>query len=244
MPDPTALARSESPSFDRSLVLSALLFAACRFVPLPFADDLLRSAVGRMIVSRLLDQHGRTYSSSRVSSLYSEPGGCFGGCLVALPRFLAKLVLFPIRKILSWLFALRGVTRDLVTALLLGRTVERCLVRGLLPEGSDELALESRHIRLAFDGALEKSELGLSKAALTLALTRSKQSLGAAGRAVGAMFQKKPDAAAGEFPESERELVNQGADQVESALREPGVEKEIADFDQRFDAELERLRGA
>lgn len=238
MSEPTALAQTRAPSFERALVLSALLYSACRFVPLPFADDIFRNAVARLIVSQALDRHGRTFSSREVAALYSEPVGCLAGCLTALPKLLAKLVLFPIRKLLAWIGAVRGISRDLVTALLFGRSVDRCLVRGLLPEGGTRLASDAKLIRGAFDRALAESELSLSKGALGAVVGQSKRGLAAAGRAVAAMFQKTGKS---ERPEAERAAVNEGAEQVEHALESPGVATEIAAFDARFDRELERV---
>ena len=113
MSKPTALASERAPSFERALVLSALLYSACRFVPLPFADEIFRNAVSRLIVSQALDRHGRSFSSKAVAPLYAEQVGCLGGCLTALPKLLAKLILFPIRKLLAWIGAARGITRDL-----------------------------------------------------------------------------------------------------------------------------------
>lgn len=238
MAEPDALARARTPTFERALVLSALLYSACRFVPLPFADDIFRNAVARLIVSQALDRHGRTFSSKEVAALYSEPVGCLSGCLTALPKLLAKLILFPIRKLLAWIGAVRGISRDLVTALLFGRSVDRCLVRGLLPEGGSRLASDAKLIRGAFDRALAESELSVSKGALASVVGQSKRGLAAAGRAVAAMFQKTGQS---ELPDAERAAVDEGAENVAHALETPGVEKEIAAFDQRFDQELERV---
>lgn len=239
MPEPTALTKERSPSFERALVLSALLYSACRFVPLPFADDIFRNAVSRLIVSQALHRYGRSFSSKEVAPLYSEEVGCLSGCLTLLPKLLAKLVLFPIRKLLAWIGAARGISRDLVTALLFGRSVDRCLARGLLPDGGTGLAGQAKLIRGAFDRAIAGSELSISKRALAAVVGRSKRGLAAAGRAVAAMFQKRSEAA-GDLPEREREAVNEGADQVESVLADPAVASEIAGFDARFDHELEK----
>lgn len=239
MTDTTALATERAPTFERALVLMALLYSACRFVPLPFADEIFRNAVSRLIVSQALDRHGRTFSSKLVAPLYTEEVGCLSGCLTALPRLLAKLILFPIRKLLAWLGAVRGIARDLITALLFGRSVERCLARGLLPEGGGELSGQAKLIRGAFDRALAGGELTLSKRALSAVVSRSKRGLSAAGRAVAAMFQRP--GAGGELPEGERQAVSEGAEQVEHALADPGIAEEITAFDARFDRELERV---
>jgi hypothetical protein len=110
-----------------------------------------------------------------------------------------------------------------------------------LPEGGTRLASDARLIRGAFDRALAASQLTLSKAALGAVVGRSKRGLAAAGRAVAAMFQRRPDSAEAELPESERALVNEGAENVEHALSDPAVEREIVQFDERFDQELSRV---
>ncbi|MBK7586750.1 MAG: hypothetical protein IPI67_42010 [Myxococcales bacterium] len=239
-PETTALAPAAKLSFERSLVLSALLYAACRFVPLPFADDVFRSAVGRLIVGRALELHGRSFSAKEVAPLYSESVGCTSGCLMALPMILAKLILFPLRKLLALLGAARGISRDLCTALLLGRSVERCLVRGLLPEGGERRESDAKLIRGSFDRALAASDLSTSRLLLGAAALASKRSLAAAGRAVAAMFQKRSDASPGELAEEERDAVNQGAENLEGALDDPRVVQEIEAFDARFDEQLTR----
>lgn len=232
--------------FDRTVLLLALLHAACRFVPVPLADDWLQTAVAKQLVRRALAAQGRSYPVDHVRPLFDPSGGCLAGCLGALPKLLLKVLLFPLRKILAWLGAVRGVTSDLTTMLLLSRSIDRSLARGRL-FGPSEIALHSEAlaIRTAFDSALVSTDLHLTRAALRAVLAGSKGLLLSAARAARSAFaQGAPQEVEGSIPEAERPAVVEGTTRLEAALATPEISAEILAFDQRFDGALSALPSA
>jgi hypothetical protein len=217
------------------LVVCALLAAAARFVPVPLLDDVLRERIRQYLVSRLLDGGGRTFSSGRVGPLWKDEGSCTSGCLALLWKVPLAIVLFPIRKIVAIVTAVRGFARDVTEALLFGRALDRALVRGLLAEGSPEPTLhaEALVIRRAFDHAAAGADTRIVSVALADAL-RGIRGLPRAALRAARSLAKSGQAAA---PPKDQ-VVEQGAGAVEQTLDRPDVARVLADFDARFDAAL------
>jgi hypothetical protein len=217
------------------LVVCALLGAAARFVPVPFVDDVLRERIRQYLVSRLLKQTGRTFGSARVGPLWKDDGGCASGCLTLLWKVPLAIVLFPIRKIVAIVTAVRGFARDVTQSLLFGRALDRALARGMLAEGAPEptLLAESGVVRRAFDQAVHGVDTRIVSGALADALRGIRGLPRAALRTARALVKSGQSAA----PEDD-EVVEQGAGAVEKALERPDVARVLADFDARFDAAL------
>jgi hypothetical protein len=240
---PAAEATPWSPAA-RLTVVCALLYAAGRFVPLPLLDDIVRTRVRQLLVSRLLRGAGRTFGSSRVGPLWRDDGGCGGGCLSLLWKIPLKLLLFPIRKILALVTAVRGFAEDVTEMLLFGRAIDRSLVRGLLPEGTPdpELSRQASLIRSSFNQAY----LGVNKGLLAIALAealRGVQGLpAAAARAARAVARSKSEDTGTETapPEAgaDQAVLDRGTSAVLAVLQRPDVAKTVSDFDLRLDAAL------
>jgi hypothetical protein len=173
------------------VIICALLSAAARFVPVPFVDDLLRERIRQYLVSRLLRNGGRGYGSGQVGPLWRDEAGCASGCLTLLWRIPIKILLFPIRKIVALITALRGFSRDLTDSLLFGRALERALARGLLAEGSPQprLLSESSAVRRAFEQASQGVDRAIVAGALANGLRGIRGLPAAALRAAGVVVR-------------------------------------------------------
>jgi hypothetical protein len=159
--------------------------------------------------------------------------------LIKLPL---KLLLFPIRKIMAWLGAIRTLAADLSMMLLLGRALDRTLTRGMLSE-PDTLEQQAKHIRLAYEGAADGFDLSLLRRHLARALGKVSGLVAAAARAARRLFRRgAPDDVKVELG-SERETVEAGASQVEAVLNDPEVIALIERFDSEFDRRLLALEG-
>ncbi len=79
--------------------------------------------------------------------------------LRTVPR---RVLLFPVRKYVALFGSVRGVPTDVMTVVLLARTVHRSLAQGRL-SGTDDgrLRAEAVQIRSAFDEVLEGMDLRL-----------------------------------------------------------------------------------
>ncbi len=225
-------------------IVCGLLASAARFVPVPFLDDLLRERALQLLVSRTLRAHGRTYGSSKVSPLYGDENGCLHGCLLFLVLLPIKLILYPVRKILAWVMAVKHLARDLSEAVLLGRTLDRCLVAGRLAQGSDPAALraEAERVRMAFASALAGTDLRLMRGALTTALRSVSGLPRAALSALRKLRTKGEDAdpTAGVSASDEAKL-EEGASRIESALSTPEMRAFLERFDATFEENLKIL---
>lgn len=215
----------------RLIVLCALLHAAARFVPLPFLDDILRERVRQYLVSRLFRAKGLgPGKSSLVPQLWRDPdSSCASGCASLVWRVPLAILLFPIRKIVSIVKAIRGFSQDVTQSLFFGRGVDRALGRGLF---ANDLPGDAGLVRRAFDQAIVGVDTVLVASALQAALAGIKGLPGAAlraARSLGKQNEKEPE----ESPELER-----GMGAVAEVMARPDVARVIAEFDARFDRAL------
>jgi hypothetical protein len=215
------------------VVLCALLSAAARFVPIPFVDDIVRERVRQALVGQLLRINGRSFGTGRVQPLWRDPEGCAGGCLTLLWKLPLTILLFPIRKIVALIKAVRGFGSDVTLSLLFGRAVSRALELGLLSDGAPdaELASQSLAVRRAFDVAQARTDTVLLGAALTEALRSVSGLMAAARKAARRLARSGPDP---EAPTAGDAVLEQGVGVVEAVLARPDIARALADFDARF----------
>lgn len=206
-------------------------------VPVPFLDDVLRARALQLLVSRTLRAHGRTYGSAKVAPLYGDTRGLVEGCAVFVVLLPIRLLLFPVRKFLAWVMAVKHLARDFAESLLLGRALDAALAAGRLPEGADASALraEADLVRRAFENALA----GIDVALLGSVLRRSLRSVAGLPRAAIAAVQRlrrRDDAAdpGAELSGAQQRAVDEGTSRLRAVLDTP----EIAAMLARFDAKL------
>lgn len=217
--------------------LCAIAAAVARFVPVPFVDDIIREQAARVAVSRTIRAHGYTFSSKRVSALYADQGGCIEGCLWFLVKLPLKLILFPIRKIVSVVTAIHGVPTDLARVLLLARTTDRCLSNGLLKDSDEQTQkLEATRVRAAFDLAFSSVNLKMFSAAIADALSQVKGLAKAAMRYAQKVFGQRRDADATNLEADP--AIEEGAKKVEEVLARPEIIAFLEEFDAKFDEAL------
>ncbi len=222
-------------------MLCAVLATACNFVPIPFVDDLLRKRVLHFMVRQTQHDHGRTYSSTCLSPLYSESRGCVAGCLFLLVKVPLKLLLFPIRKILAWLGAAHSLSKDLTTMILLGRSLDRCMACGRLANDTTptELREEARQIKLAFDEAARGFDVGVLSDLVGAAVGKAAGLWSAAARSLRRVFaRKKLGDIDSPVDEAERAVIDESAERLERALSEPEAVEALEAFDRAFDERL------
>ncbi|MGE0784750.1 MAG: hypothetical protein AB7S26_03605 [Sandaracinaceae bacterium] len=224
----------KSPLTER--VVFGLLASAARMVPVPLLDDLLREKATHLMVARLLSQRGRHYASQRVKPLYADNEGC----LVGVFTLMLKLALFPVRKVLAWVLAARYLAQDLARAILLGRVLDRLLADGALSSPDDAAILaEAERIRLAFDNAVRGSDLKLLQGLLGSALRSASGLPRAAMRTLMRRRHQPEDASAVEgADESDKRVLESGADKIEAALEQPAAKAFLETFDATFDENM------
>lgn len=225
-------------------IVCGLMASAARLVPVPLLDDVLREKAIHLLVARTLKEHGRTFRSKHVAPLYGDPRGCMHGCLTALVWVPVKILLFPIRKILTWVMAAKNLAADLSEAVLLGRVLDRALVAGRLPSDAppDALEAEADLMRRAFDNAVRGTDMTLLRGLLRQAMKGVSGLPGAALKAVRGLRKQGEDTASADLTDglaaSDREKVDAGARQISSALATPEALAFLDAFDARFDENL------
>jgi hypothetical protein len=222
------------------MIVCAILAAAARFIPVPLLDDVVRERIRQIWVSRTLKAHQRSYGSAQVAALWQDPSGCAAGCLSLWWKLPLKLLLFPIRRLVAIFTALSGLSKDITEMVLFGRSVERVLVRGRLLSGSEPVALaaDARNVRSAFDVAFTQTDKSVVVATLKDVLQGVRGLPRAALKTARSVFRASSEAAESAGNDSDRILVDQGADEVQRALESEAIQAVFQAFDARFDAAL------
>jgi hypothetical protein len=223
-------------------LLLALLYAAGRFVPIPFVDDLVREQVALYAVAKAVEARGATVPRAHLVPLGSPAIGCLGGCLGLAVRIPLMLILFPIRKITNVIFGVRNVTRDVVEIVLLCRLVDRAVARGEIAgaRGLDDQRREALLLRQALDAALESTDLTILSTTLRAVLGPFR---GVMLHALGALRVRRrtgPDAA----PPASDATLSESTSRLERAFDRPEVRALIEKLDADVDTHLSRLRAA
>jgi hypothetical protein len=218
----------------RTRALFAITYAMARYVPVPFVDDLLRERIARTVLRRSLAMRGHVLDDAAFSPMASSSEGCLG-CLLAGLWMPIKLILFPIRTLLSVVLGVRWASRDLLEVLALGRTFDRVLADGRFPIASstEVQATFAREARRAFDRAMK----GIDTQAVTGVLTLA---LGPLRKLVPAALRVMRRASRDEAPASP--AVDAPASRIVAALEEPQVRALLETIDGRFDQALLEIR--
>jgi hypothetical protein len=228
----------------RLRLVCGLLASAARFVPVPLLDDVLRQKALQLLVSQTLEAHGRTYKSKLVAPLYGDDQGCFYGCLVWLVLLPIKLIIYPVRKLLAWILVAKNLARDLSEAVLLGRTLDRCLTAGELSDHDPaRLRMDAELIRSAFANALAGTDIRLLRGTLTNVLRSVSGLPRAALHALRGLRARSENAdPMGGLGSADRAKMDEGAARIEKALETDEMRAFLERFDQTFDENLRIVR--
>lgn len=237
-----------SPEAEAALTRAAVLAGLCRFVPVPFLDDVLLRRVDRHLVASLLEAHGRAHPVEAIRPLYDEGGCCLLGAawfLLTLPLRLVWKLVAKLLKAVFFVLALRAAALEAGRAYLLGRALDRCLRDGRLPlpvgpAGPGEPAWEAAaRLRVAFDQAFAGADRDALRHAFAGALAGVKALGLRGGGALRRLFVRErlepsPADAAGEGA-AEGAKLDQLVDDARGALARPDVSAFVRAFDERFD---------
>lgn len=228
-----------TPIASRSRLFHALLFAAGRFVPVPLLDDIVREQVALYAVTKAVEGHARSVPRAHLAPLAAPADGCFAGCLGTILMLPIKLILFPIRKVLSVFFAVRNVSRDIVEIVLLTRLVDRAIERGEIDaaRSAEAQRAESLLLRQALDAALKGTNVEILSATLRAVLGPIRGIILSGLAVLRTMRRQGQDAP----PPTDPTLL-ESTSRLERAFDRPEVRALIESLDQKVDTELARLR--
>lgn len=224
-------------------VLCAIAAAAARFVPVPLVDDLIRTRATRTAVARTWAAHGRPDCPSAIGVLADDSTTFWGGVARSAAKLPIKLALYPARKVVRMVTAVRGVSGDLVGVVLLARSVDRCLAAGWF-SGTDvaDLDRQALAVRRAHDQVIGTADLRVLNGAVAAVLRQvgglGPQALAFARRVFGRSAAEGPQIDGAPAPSAEEQQVEQGARQVAAVFDRPEIASILASLDQRFDAAL------
>lgn len=226
---------NKSPQAPESLmhewIIAGIVSASARFIPIPFVDDLVRDRCKRFVISRTLAKHDTDQSMKSLEPLYSGDGGCLTGCVGVVAKAPLKLLLFPIRKLVSIGTSVRGVPLEVMRMVLLGRTLDRCLRSGRF----DKPGTSAADVRVAFEAAFAGMDLRVVRAAISDSLAGVKD--WKASATASAKTAARPIVDTANDLDVPVEL-DKTASQVQEALSRPGVSNLFTEFDERFDRQF------
>jgi hypothetical protein len=242
----------------REWVLCALAAAAARFVPVPLLDDVIASRATRTAVARTWAAHGRPDDPTVVGILVGDTRGFLHGLAVSLVKLPLLLLLYPIRKLVRLITAVRGVGRDLTGVLLLARAVDRCLRAGFFDAADPEArARQARLVRRAHERTVGNADLRVLEHAIRSTLRQvgglrrparefardvfGRRVLGRSrAEAAHEVSTGAVDPERGSVPPD----VDEDARRIEAVLERPDVTGLLAVLDTRFDEALTALASA
>ncbi len=185
------------------------------------------------MVAKATAGRGAAVAPEAIAALAAPAEGCVAGCLKLAVQVPLAIVLFPIRKIMNIVFAVRHVSRDLVEIVLLGRLAERAVDRGWidasLPAG--EQRRQALLARTALDLSMKKTSAEILSAGVQAAIGPV-GGLMRAGLAVLRGMQRSDTE-----PAVSADLA-EGASRIERAFDQP----EIRALIERMEARIETAR--
>ncbi|MBN2197244.1 MAG: hypothetical protein JW751_30865 [Polyangiaceae bacterium] len=225
----------------RTLVVYAVLVAAAGFIPFPVVDDLVPQQLLRHMVLVALRSAQRTFPARWVSPLYQGPG-CLRVALEVIVFIPLKILLYPIRKVVGLVRAIRGLSQRTASTYLLGHAVARSLAQGWLPEGQTPELLRGQAtiIRAAFDATLDRVSPVMFSSSIA-AVLGGLRGLGlATWRVARTLLRRDVRTGAPEAP-APTGVVEAAVDGVCGRLETPSVAGYLAEFDREFDRILSEL---
>jgi hypothetical protein len=235
----------------REWVACAIAAAASRFIPVPLLDDLVKDRATRIAISRTWQAHGRQPADPVIRLLAGEDPGRVAGWVRTASKLPLAVVLYPWRKVTRIVTSVHGVTSDLVSVLLLARSVDRCLTAGWFTSSDPEtLRQDARLVRGAHEQAVAGVDLRLLQHAIGAGLRSVTDLRGEAPRYARRVFGRErgrpgqlPDRAP--LPPAQTEAgVQTAVREVEAVLARPEVTGLLSTLDRRFDAALSSLAGS
>ncbi len=158
-----AASSSATVAVPREVFALSAVAAGARFVPVPFLDDIVKDRANRTALSQTIKAAQHDVSVQHLKPLYDT--GSIIGFLLGIPW---KLLLFPVRKVVRILGAVRGVPTDALETYLLARMLSRHLAAGgFASREGKALTAEAKRVRQAFDAAFKGTNWRVLTAALS-----------------------------------------------------------------------------
>lgn len=234
---------SSDPFLSHQWILAGIASASARFIPLPFVDDIVRTRSRQFAVARTLAAHGFDYPSGDLAPLYGgDTSGWVGWTFRKAVSLPIKLALYPVRKLVKIFGSVRGVPLDLMQTVLIARTLDRCIGKGMFDPSlaEDERAKQAGEVRLAFESAFDGIDWIVVRSLMSDTMLQVKHWKGATAQLAQQIFAKDatdPERLSVEPLDNDKEIAA-GAAEVKAMLEKPETLQLIADFDQRVDAAL------
>ena len=151
-------------------LVAGIVSSSARFLPIPFVDDLIQTSCRKYVVKTVIENRDADIKLTALQPYFGDSSGCLTSCAWLLIKAPIKLLLFPFRKIIGILTAVRGVPLEIMRVYLLARTLDRYLKNGQYSHEQIRLQLDEREyairLKAAFDQALSKMDFHVVLAAM------------------------------------------------------------------------------
>ncbi|SMP67200.1 hypothetical protein SAMN06265222_110112 [Neorhodopirellula lusitana] len=221
--------------------VAGIVSAGARFIPIPFVDEMVQGQCRRFVVRQTLSAHKSELTEEDLSLFYSASGGCLSGCAATVVRAPLKLLLFPIRKVVTIFTSVRGVPLEIMRTVLLGRTLDRYLAAGKLEKqnaAGSKGVRQAMQMQSAFENAFAQMDWRTVRAAVKDALGTVDHWKDAAVSSAKQTFDRQ-DTSSDDI--ETQPAVRAGAEQVEKVLQRSETLMLFAEFDRRFDEAMNQV---
>ena len=234
------------------ILAAASLFAGlCKFMPVPILDKLLLRQVYRQMITSLLTLHQIECKPSQLYPLYKNPHGCLVTLLLLIFIWPFIIIYKIFIRILKWLFfilIIREAAIEMGKAILLGHTIERCLIDGQIPppivgdKRSHKATLKAaikckKRFNKVFKGSDWRFLIHLFKGVIK-SLKKSPNLIKVTIKILKEQPQDNTiNAELNSIPQEERSAIQQIVDEIASIMSNDEMQLYIKNFDKTFDQE-------
>ena len=234
------------------ILAAASLFAGlCKFTPVPILDKILLRHLHRHMIASLLTLHDIKCEPTQLYPLYKSTHGCFVQTLLLIfiwPFILIYKIFINIIKWLFFILVIREAAIEMGKIILLGHTIERCLVDGRIPKPSEEdkksakLTLKAakkckKQFNKAFKGSDLRFLVHLFKGVL-ISLKRSPNLIKTVIRVLKEQPEDKEiDQEFNSVDLREQSAMQEIVNEIVSIMKHNEMQLYIKNFDQKFDAQ-------
>lgn len=223
-------------------IIAGVISSSARFIPIPLIDDSIQYRCRRYTVKTTLEAHQLKSSLNSLEPYFDNSSGRFKGCFGLIFKIPISLLLFPFRKLIAVVTAVRGVPLEVMRVYLLGRALDRYLSENESTLADDRLLLDDRshaiRLRTAFDQAFARMDMHMMLAVMRDAVGGFAEIRSAAMVGLKGVLIRKSEATESISVDSK---VIEEAKRIQLSFSQTEMVALFEEFDQRFDRAMSDL---
>lgn len=231
------------------LAVASLFAGLCKFTPVPILDRVMLHHLHRQMIASILNLHDINCKPAELYPLYKSSHGCFIQLLTLVfiwPFVLIYKIFIGIIKWLFFILIIRDAAIEMGKVILLGHTIERCLLDGRIPAPSEDdkksykLAIKrARKCRRCFNRAVKGSDLRFLIHLFKGVLTSLKRSPSLVKTVIRTLKEEKEDKLIDQdfnsVASKERSAMKGIIREIVTIMRHNEMQLYIRNFDKKFD---------